>query len=523
MRAGLPLLLVACGRVGFDATGDAVLPCTDICECTVDDDCTAPHRYCDVHGSSRTCDCVAGYADTGGACTWVGVVADPGFQQPTAWTLTGGTIDPALSEGGMVDFGAANLDALSRVGQTITMPRLSRAELLVVQVSSRGTQNGDQPTVLVGAHWYDLAGKTTWNIARRCLGAAHYAPESSTGKGVAMPLQIMPVRVGSTLHVDRVEILPANAGECVMPGPIANGDAETDAGWTFLARPANGPDATTAGFAAGRGANNSRAARLFVAERCDLASFTMQASLPGVDQIPSPAISFYNQTTTGAASEIDAPVPSLIAGTGAAATIVQCVPSSQRGETFALAGVLNPVGGCSQVLNYEAIFDSIAVMNEPACGTDGVADPGFETGALPQGTSFEPGFTTVSISNVAHSGTSALKLAATHPCYSSSYELSVTVPPTSPAGGPALELFYRSTPVGTYTFTAQVLGGASAAITQDNTWRRGVLCFDPRLVGREVAVQLAMPSGSGTCAQVIPEESTLLDDLALTNDASCPM
>lgn len=419
----------------------------------------------------------------------------------------------------MVDFGAAGLMGFARVQQTITMPRLSRSELLVVEISTRGAQGGDWPSVKVGTHWYDVAGMTTWTVARRCLGAAQYAPESSRGKGVAMPLEIMPTFAAMTLYIDRVEIRPALVGECVAPGPVLNGNAEADAGWSFRTGFSNGPDSTFAGFVAGQGANGSRAARIFVERRCDIAEVTVKLALPGLDELPSPALSFYNRTTAGGAVELLMPLQSMVPGTGMPTTVVQCLQPFQRGEPIALKGFLSPGGACASAVNYESIFDDIAIINEPKCGTDAIADPGFESRYLPIGVQFEATASTATIVTGAgqvHGGAAALKLAATRPCYGPSYEMYVDVPATSAVGGPALSFFYKATPVNNYSFTAD-----TATITQDNTWRSGVICFDPLLAGRSQHVLFQL-TGGGSCLQTIPEESVMLDDLALTNDPSCP-
>src|SRR5690242_10880566 len=75
----------------IDAPTDAPPdPCdTHTCECTVATehaDCGA-HEYCNVDAVSRTCACVAGYADVGGGCAWVGTVKDIGFAAPDKWTV----------------------------------------------------------------------------------------------------------------------------------------------------------------------------------------------------------------------------------------------------------------------------------------------------------------------------------------------------------------------------------------------------------------------------------------------------
>ena len=54
---------------------------------------------------------------------------------------------------------------------------------------------------------------------RSCIGPTEYAPESSTGPGVAVPfvMQLNYPNIclhDSTIYVDRVRIVPAMPGEC---------------------------------------------------------------------------------------------------------------------------------------------------------------------------------------------------------------------------------------------------------------------------------------------------------------------
>ncbi|MCE9572989.1 MAG: hypothetical protein K8W52_07520 [Deltaproteobacteria bacterium] len=217
-----------------DATLDAMPDATGAC--SSDSDCADPHAVCDLDASPHACVCAAGYAlDLAGDCQWSGVIENPGFTMPGAWTTAGGTvIDPALDNVGMVDLGAGLFDGDIKapcptenmtLAQPIEMPRRSRAEPLVLAANysiyswdpNRGLQFG------IGTTWHAVTAAMVfdhgWYLTRQCLGAAEYAPESTTGRGAPFAFAILldaPALclAESHLKVDRVEIVPAAPGEC---------------------------------------------------------------------------------------------------------------------------------------------------------------------------------------------------------------------------------------------------------------------------------------------------------------------
>src|ERR1700733_8108135 len=104
----LALVLVGCNSLlGIheltpDATTVDADPCTGVCECRIDTDCTAEYTVCLDQITSRTCVCSAGYTMGSAGCAWTGVVADPGLDDPTKGTVKSVvTIAPAQTAGGM--------------------------------------------------------------------------------------------------------------------------------------------------------------------------------------------------------------------------------------------------------------------------------------------------------------------------------------------------------------------------------------------------------------------------------------
>jgi hypothetical protein len=525
------VVVVACGRLDFDpqrATGDGgadsgLPPCTtNVCECSADADCSAAHTFCAAHSGSHTCDCAAGYS--GAPCLWTGVVADPGFQSTSMWTTTA-TIDNAIMQSGMLDPGEVKLTGLVRATQTVTMPRRTLAEPLVLAVSSLRHGMQDKPSVGVGKYWIDTTSGAIWVNTRSCLGAAMYAPESTSGFGVPVTLQVMPTVSATELDVDHVDIVPAMPGECAPIGPIVNGDSETSGNWTFVATPANGPDGTFAGFAAGRGAGGSRGARLFTTHVCDQTKLTLQISPLPFEELPSAALSYWVDSSAGAQTTFSgALAPANLIGTGAATTLTSCIPAPMRGMPNAIGASENDSGTCANVLNWDTVFDDVAIVGDAACGSNpDIADPGFESASLPFGLRTSPPTGTARIdTSVVHGGAASLRFGATFTCNSTvSWSALVFPSASAPNAGPALEYYYRATPINRFQVVVQATA-AQATLIQDNTWRRGVVCFNAQLAGRpQVASFTLTDVATSMCAQTVAEEAVNFDDLAVVTDPAC--
>src|SRR5882672_6716484 len=160
------LLLAGCNAVFGIHELEPGDPCTGVCECKVDADCGAPHTACIDQVTSRTCGCLAGYAMGPSGCTWIGVVNDPNFDQISdKWSLSGMAMrDATTTEGsGRQDPGQIVLLAddtcanVGQVSQTIRMPRLSRAEPLVVRATYAAGigSSGFRPLIGIGSGWED--------------------------------------------------------------------------------------------------------------------------------------------------------------------------------------------------------------------------------------------------------------------------------------------------------------------------------------------------------------------------------
>lgn len=555
------VVLAACGDDGaggadarpVDAAVDADPCATATCECDTDDECGA-HEYCATGAAGlRTCECVAGYADGGGgACAWVGTVLDPGFQAPAAWQTTGDALIVSNAQGavepGEVQYSLSALCNLGIVSQTFDMPTYAKAEPLVVEVSLR---NGYDPMTFdqivaglgLGDGWAPINAPTgaSFRTVRACLGEAGYAPAGTRGRGAPVTLKLAPFAKSlrcpapaASLAFDHVAIVPARDGECGAPGETPNGDAERDTGgFTFTVAGSSGM--SQGGFVPGRGSNGSRAARLFLAQRCDIVRMAVQLNVPTAATVPSPALELYWGASADAlingffqpvagtfTSGLTLPAPD-----GAAHTTRICLPTYLRGQTTAFQLSLTGVAGaaCTTQLDDELWVDDVKVVNEPACGTaPALLDPGFEAAphlhpaqATPPRWDARP-----TASPMAHGGSGVLELTNTERCASPVYTFAPLVPPTTGTSGPALKFFYRI-PENPVTFVVvRANGGPSIQLPEGNDWREQVVCLDRAYNGRPQLVNLFLDGGSGACRAFGGTEHAYFDDATVTTDPSCP-
>ncbi|MCE9572990.1 MAG: hypothetical protein K8W52_07525 [Deltaproteobacteria bacterium] len=559
---GVGLLVMACGGPGqgatdaaaidaalvdgappdapFDAAPDASLDATG--SCGQDSDCADPHAVCDLTPSPHACVCAAGYApDLTGACTWSGIIANPGFTSTASWTTAGGTVvDPALDQLGMSDLGAGMFDGdikapcptdIMRIAQTIEMPRRSRAEPLVIEASYRIiTEIPDRTMQLgIGTSWHDATASGlydyTWHTTRACLGAGEYAPETTTGRGGARQFSMVlapPTLCLITSHfaIDHVQIVPASPGECLTPGVVPNGDAEGSGGWSFdAAAPAS------AAIVDGVGVGGSRGVQLHLDSRCGYTAAMVPLSIPA--DLASPAIALSATVATGAALELQiGQAYAQVDGDGQRATVHLCIPSYQRGTLSALrTRVRAAAGTCSDVVNLDAVLDDVAIVDDPACGSDPqLADGGFESMTPLVGTAGvipDSPLVKVHDASLAHTGSGVLRYTLNTTCGGPRWGLGVIAPAPTGTEGPALAFYYKAEPGSGLS----ILGfSLSPAYISDGQWHRGISCLDPRLpdIPQWADFRMSDPASAPNCGLPVAETHLYLDDVTLTTDPSCP-
>jgi hypothetical protein len=445
-------------------------------------------------------------------------------------------VDGAAAAADQRDAGVLRLPtgACSAVAsQRIRMPRYREAGPLVAQILYRDPGPvffGAGPAFGIGRVWDEYAPggfDPMFRTIRRCLGAGHYAPASSTGRGVEVDLS-----VGRTLtagcgqvavEVDRFEILQAAPGECPELGQVVNGLAEQDGGWKFGAN-----EYATAGFAAGVGEGGSRAGKLALRASCGSAGVAVPFSSGLVDPTGSPALSFYVSSTANVSIEGNLGLPVIAGFPGGPPTTVHiCLPASLRGVTSELSISPFPTGNtpCDAPIDASAILDSVKLESTPACGTDpAIADPGFESGYLSAIQDFSSAGSVRPIEDAgARSGARMLEMKVSTCSGQARAYVSVIVPSPSSDAGPALRLWSRR--AGDMTAALYVSkydgSGAGLQVPYHPVWGRDVMCLDPKLAGRSQGVMFTLQAPE-YCPGPLPDETAYLDDLEVTTDPSCP-
>ncbi len=540
------ILMVACGSPhsaivdappvdGSDAAVDATIdadPCAGgTCACATDNACGV-HAYCNFTHPGSACACVAGYTDAGAGCAWTGVVADPGFVDPTAWTAARGAVVTPATTGieGELDPGngsctGAQACAMPALSQTVIVPPYDRAQPLVLVVSHAG-----YAAIGIGDAWHELDGQPGFYQTNRiCLGGAAYAAgDARPGSPVQVAVQPLEKSSGCpgfgyAFDVDRLDIVPANAGECPAPGLMINGDAESTGGWTFKTY-----GDSIGGLTAGVGQAGTRGALAREVTNCGGTVMANDISIPATG---TPALEMYWSATAGSYVPVEldlSPDPGIhhylttLAGTGTGTTTRWCLSDAMRGRVVTLRALTPSVNGvsCQTVVDHQVVFDNVRVVDDPACAA---ADTGFESGHAPAGGVFTPPFSSVDElvdATLAHTGQGVLRLQGNHGCGGATFEARPIVPASNATGGPALTFFYN-VPNNPNSFIEARTIASAFTLTEGGGWTAATMCLDPAFVGRPFAVAFQLYT-SGTCTASFPAESAYLDDLVIGNDASCP-
>jgi hypothetical protein len=508
----------------------------DLPTCLFDEDC-GDHEFCDAQSTPRMCECVAGYARGLSGCEWTGVVTDPGFTAPAAWdALSFAQIDGTTLEPEMIDRGFGRLPktaCAAELQQRIVMPRVSRSEPLVASITYRvpdpvGAMS--VPEFGMGTAWSAFPStpfvSQNWTTVRHCLGVGHYAAATSTGRGEEIVLRLGQGYLCDyeSVDIDRIEIVPALAGECTVPGQIENGEADEDNGWRFMSA-----DGGSAGFVDGLGENGSRAGHLVVSQRCSHASAEIPVSPGTVEDIGSPWLTYY--VSVSGAATVNIRFGGYYIGSLKANSPTRvgfCIPAPLRNVANNLsidvrsAGYSNG-GSCADLFNGSVIFDSIRLEKSSECGVDSsIADPGFESGALFQVVTSGTSLAQSVVSSEAHSGRRMLNLSLSS-CDSEMYVyIPVTVPQPKSGHGSALTFWSRMPEAAAGAkSTLNVVAESIAVfpIAYDTQWRQRKLCLSPKTANRNIRVYFLVRA---SCTGTFPVENILIDDLAMTSDPACP-
>lgn len=550
--------LVSCGDVVTnkpDAPPED--PCANAtCECTTATevaDCGA-HATCNVDGPGRVCECVAAYSKSGGgACTFSGAPANPQMSDPAIWTSVGAgpAIDTAAA--GNVDPGEAVLDQTSMCGlatfkQTFKMPPLDRAEPFKLVVTHTLTDptffTGAQVAVGVGKQWIDLPlSRNVYRTDTICLGADAYGG-SIDFRVAAATSPSCASQTAVQLRIDRVAVEVAGPGECPAPGTVTNGNFEAATGWTF-----GSIGSATGGILAGAGEAATAGGRISGVNRCSEGTLTGTVAFPTRATVANPAIDMFVSGNNGdrLLVGLNGRNVQTVVTTSAGKHARMCVPDWAMGTTAALSFFMQRVSdnACSTALVRTFSMDNITIVSDPACSaTTDITDAGFERVANVTGPVTGWGLTNGYVNDTegvntnvvnfgAHTGNAALRMFWSNQCTGaegSGADVTVLVPPSSGAAGPAVKFFSNSPVANTMTVTRLAilphpnsLQPWSVDALETGAYVQSTLCLPPQYVGRPVRLRATLGNpGGGGCLATQPTETALFDDFTVTTDAACP-
>ncbi|HEY4245154.1 MAG TPA: hypothetical protein VGM88_35300 [Kofleriaceae bacterium] len=528
------LALAACGDPAT-TTGDDDPACTEGCACHTDDDCADPHSVCVPSTHASSCDCAAGYDRIDGfTCEWGGVIGDPQFVAGAWDTTPGFNVDPTYAGATLVDPGAALFavpgpclggpPAFPTASQSPTMPRFSRAEPLVATAVYGGLNSAFvSPDLRYGGAvaWQQPANATAAaGFGFVCLGAAAYAPESSTGPGAPVPFALQleascsEANGGAVAVLDRVSIDPAPPGVCPAPNVVL-GHVDDDTGWSYSFNP--GSDIV--GYTPGIGENGTPGMRLAGGGFGEPFA-TTRVSVPVSSDAGNPSLRIWRSVENTANAQLamsefpdlDFAAISLPVSSPGPGVDHYCLPPGMFGTVAgfkAMFFLLQPT------VSMELDLDSVSVQPDPACGTDPhLTDPGFESG-YPL-VAVESGALLLQPTEDAdaHGGTRDL-LISTSDCAQTDFGLEFI---RGDFTNPALTFWYRTSDPTPFLFTPALVDGAQDLV-RDGEWHEATTCLDNLYTAPDVPVDVFWDIvGEGDCTGTM---SIAFDDLEVTSDVRC--
>jgi len=503
------------------------------------------HQVCDGDAEAPSCVCAPGYS--GVPCTWTGVLNDPGFENQDAWTRTEGAEVLQNREDTPIDEGYARIERSAAcdagiVGQTVQMPSYEVAEPLVAEVTYRA--EGLFGLALGFNRAWALLPLTTdfaWTSepGRVCLG------ETAYGKAVTVQVSTPdkhPSCFGEQegeINVDRLEIVPAEPGECPAPGEALNAAGEEEGGWEFDTTDTTGT--AEAGIVEGAGRGGTSGIRIS-REGTARAAASTKLSVPSSESLKSPALRFWWKGTSGSpflfqlgrfnGVRLDAFPLDTVKGNGSDRNFVYCLPPWTHGNVVDL--IFGFATGSSTELT-ELVIDDIEIISDDSCGTSTeLLDPGFEAGPNGiMGVTIFPPFEAAAVlrnePSLARTGDGVLELSYSNESAVMWFETWMLAPESNGVDGPAVA-FWSKVPAddeAVEELSIQSVKGRAAVEPADlqlgGGWVRNEVCIFPEWSGRWFRLQLQLGDFSPRPDRPVePPIRIYIDDLELTTSSACP-
>jgi len=525
-------------QTGRCVAGDEIpKPCEPACS-------PAAHELCDGDIESPSCICAPGYS--GIPCTWTGVLNDPGFQDQGAWTLSRGATVLESQRDTSIDDGFARVERSAAcdagaVSQTMQMPTYEVGEPLVAEVTYRAQDlYGLALSFNRSQTEFGPTSDNAWRVKERvCLGESAYGGDVTVQ--LSAPEQhpsCFSVEEGQ-LDVDRLDIVPAEPGECPAPGEVLNGTGDIGGGWQFETEGAG-----IAELAEGVGREGTPGVRLAI-EAGDRAVAWTKASVPSPESLQSPALRFWWRGTSGlpfkfqigrydtVGSETGALPLDDVYGNGSDVNYLYCLPPWTHGNVVDL--IFRPLLDSSSTDGpSELVIDDVEIISEARCGTStDLLDPGFDAGPsrIMGVKNFTPYTAAILRTEPLLSRTGdggVLELSYSNEGALMFVETWVFVPESNENEGPAI-VFWSKVPADDDSINELPIRSVKgrAAVDPDDLqvgggWVRNRRCLFPEWSGRWFRFQWRLgnfpPIGD---APIDPPIRIYIDDLELTTDTAC--
>lgn len=536
-------------------------------ECGSHADCAGANVECRATDDGTTqynvCACAFGFVEDGsGDCVWdaaTGVVKFPGFNRPSdwpaedtdevtdVWMVRGdGEIDE--NDSGDGDPGIARIEDLCDYTEITQLINLSPREVtgpMVVEVEyffgddmgwSPGG-NGHPIAVGIDGNWVAMHGGDGWVTRRACLGHA--------GSGQDIELSVGALGTDSAnvfcssggggsllLDVTRLEILPADPGECAeTAGTIENPDFEAANGWSLNVGSGDG----RAEIAAGEGEGGTQG--LFVGANTGCVQVEASTPMSWPDDVDQPlALSFWVNGEAGQNLEIRSGAIEIgsYTGTGSAERVSYCLPPWLLGSGGDLTFGSETIPWLQTICNDGFQIDNIRLESAAECDSlNGAPDAGFEVLTNPQlrgpTTSYTTGTLSIGPEETllgARTGEVAFHHQSSHDCHylsgNSEPKFYADSSIADEVGGNALAFWYLAEDLSFFQLRSSLDGSEDWVDTSESTWQRHTVCLPQNADGRPVQHYFVFqPSNPCGTNMAIPTESVWIDDLAVYSDPAC--
>lgn len=498
----------------------------------------AAHEVCDGNAESPSCICAPGY--DGNPCAWAGVLDDPGFQDQDAWTLTNGATVLPFARGSIDDGVGVVSESVAcnagAVSQSVQMPSYEAGEPLVAQVTYRAQGLYGLALGFNRAQTQlPATSNDDWRTERVCLGEAAYGGAVTLRLGSPEQHPSCFDEAEGEIEMDRLDVVPANPGECPAPGEVLNGTAEVGGGgWQFETTAATPADLVEG---VGRGATSG--VQLVVEASVGAAAWT-RLSVPSSESLHSPALRFWWKGTNeqpfvfqiGRYTRISTNTLQLddVYGNGSDVSSIYCLPPWTHGNVVDL--IFKNLADLSLDGSSELAVDDVELVSDARCGASSdLLDPGFDAGPtrIMGVSNFGPYQaatlrTEPSLSRTEDGG--VLEISYWNEAAVMWLETWVLVPESDGDSGPAF-FYWSNVPSVNDKPIRSVLGRAAVApafLPAGGGWQESPpICLPPEWSGRWFRIQWRLgdipPSGE---TPVDPPIRIYIDDLRLTTDAACP-